>query len=253
MAQLLVDVLDRSGPPDPRSGARSRGHRGGVVRPTFVSDWSARPSIGQNGSSMDVESRDSVSLKPAELDELGQLASGVGLPLQDEQLDGHVEQFPLVAMVEVDGELQGFLFGSLERIGGTPCILWGLGGVRRGRNARPSLDALVAELYRRAAISFPDEDVLVAGRVAHPATYTLLRGARRRVPPPEVLAHGRGAGLGTSPGAPVRVRRPLRRPLVPPDRPRGAGARAPRRRGEGRAARSWSSWSATSIPPTARR
>ena len=47
---------------------------------------------------MDVESRDSVSLKPAELDELGQLASDVGLPLQDEQLDRHVEQFPLIAL-----------------------------------------------------------------------------------------------------------------------------------------------------------
>ena len=66
---------------------------------------------------MDVESRDSVSLKPAELDELGQLASGVGLPLLDEQLDGHVEQFPLVAVAETEGEVQGFLFGSLERIG----------------------------------------------------------------------------------------------------------------------------------------
>ena len=77
---------------------------------------------------MDVESRDSVSLKPAELDELGQLASSVGLPLQDEQLDRHVEQFPLVAIAVDEGELHGFLFGSLERIGGTPCILWGLGG-----------------------------------------------------------------------------------------------------------------------------
>ena len=69
-------------------------------------------------------------------------------------------------------ELQGFLFGSLERIGGTPCILWGLGGVRKGRTARVILESLVGELYRRAAISFPDEDVLVAGRIAHPAAYT---------------------------------------------------------------------------------
>ena len=123
---------------------------------------------------MDVESRDSVSLKPAELDELGQLMSDVGLVLQDEQLDRHVEQFPLVATVVVDDEMHGFLFGSLERIGGTPCILWGLGGVRRGRTARAGLDALVTELYRRAAISFPDEDVLVAGRVAHPGAYALF-------------------------------------------------------------------------------
>jgi hypothetical protein len=123
---------------------------------------------------MDVESRDSVSLKPAELDELGQLTMAVGLHLHDDQLDTHVEQFPLVALGTSDGELQGFLFGSLERIGGTPCIIWGLGAVRRGRVARSALDGLVAELYRRAAISFPDEDVLVAGRIAHPAGYALF-------------------------------------------------------------------------------
>jgi len=145
---------------------------------------------------MDVESRDSVSLKPAELDELGQLVSGLGLPLQDEQLDTHIEQFPLVAVVEVEGEIQGFLFGSLERIGGTPCILWGLGGIRKGKNARPSLDRLVAELYRRAAISFPDEDVLVAGRVAHPAAYTLFGALDDVCPRPKYSPNGEERAWG---------------------------------------------------------
>ena len=145
---------------------------------------------------MDVESRDSVSLKPAELDELGQLVSGLGLPLQDEQLDTHIEQFPLVAVVEIEGEIQGFLFGSLERIGGTPCILWGLGGIRRGKNARPSLDRLVAELYRRAAISFPDEDVLVAGRVAHPAAYTLFGALDDVCPRPKYAPNGEERAWG---------------------------------------------------------
>ena len=145
---------------------------------------------------MDVESRDSVSLKPAELDELGQLVSGLGLPLQDEQLDTHIEQFPLVAVVEIEGEIQGFLFGSLERIGGTPCILWGLGGIRRGKNARASLDRLVAELYRRAAISFPDEDVLVAGRVAHPAAYTLFGALDDVCPRPKYSPNGEERAWG---------------------------------------------------------
>jgi hypothetical protein len=145
---------------------------------------------------MDVESRDSVSLKPAELDELGQLVSGLGLLLDDEQLDTHVEQFPLVAVVEFDDQIQGFLFGSLERIGGTPCILWGLGGVRRGKNARPTLDGLVAELYRRAAISFPDEDVLVAGRVAHPAAYTLFNVLDDVCPRPKYTPNGEERAWG---------------------------------------------------------
>jgi hypothetical protein len=123
---------------------------------------------------MRVDSRDSVSLKPAELDELGQLLLSIGLPLRDDQLDRHVETFPLVTLCVVDDDLHGFLFGSLERIGGTPCILSGLGAIRRGRDARLTLDGLVGELYRRAAISFPDEDVLVAGRFAHPSAYSLL-------------------------------------------------------------------------------
>src|SRR5262245_39362566 len=145
---------------------------------------------------MDVESRDSVSLKPAELDELGQLVSGVGLALEDEQLDTHVEQFPLVAIAETDGEIQGFLFGSLQRIGGTPCILWGLAGVRRGKNARPSLAGPVAERYRRAAISFPDEDVLVAGRVAHPAAYTLFAVLDDVCPRPKYTPNGEERAWG---------------------------------------------------------
>jgi hypothetical protein len=154
------------------------------------------PIIGNNGHFMDVESRDSVSLKPAELDELGLLVSEIGLPLHDEQLDGHVEQFPLVAIAAVDGDPQGFLFGSLERIGGTPCILWGLGGVRRGRNARPALDGLVAELYRRAAISFPDEDVLVAGRIAHPAAYSLFSVLVDVCPRPKYTPNGEERAWG---------------------------------------------------------
>ena len=138
---------------------------------------------------MGVESRDSVSLKPAELDELGQLLAAVGLPLTEEQLDQHVERSHSIAVSAWTDELHGFLFGSLERIGGTPCILWGLGAIRRGKQARAHLDGLVGELYRRAAISFPDEDVLVAGRFAQPSAYALLGVLADVCPRPEVLAH----------------------------------------------------------------
>lgn len=145
---------------------------------------------------MAVESRDSVSLKPAELDELGQLLTAVDLPLAEERLDQHVEQFPLIALTATDAELHGFLFGSLERIGGTPCILWGLGAIRRSKQARANLDALVGELYRRAAISFPDEDVLVAGRFAHPASYSLLSALDDVCPRPRYSPTGEERAWG---------------------------------------------------------
>ena len=145
---------------------------------------------------MAVESRDSVSLKPAELDELGQLVHSVGLPLTDEQLDHHVERFPLVVLTNHEEVVTGFLFGSLERIGGTPCILWGLGAIRKGKNARPALEELVGELYRRAAISFPDEDVLVAGRMAQPAAYSLLGGLADVCPRPKYNPNGEERAWG---------------------------------------------------------
>ena len=145
---------------------------------------------------MSVESRDSVSLKPAELDELGQRVHTVGLPGAAEQLDQHVEHFPLIILQSEDDALCGFLFGSLERIGGTPCILWGLGGVKKGRQARTTLEELVGELYRRAAISFPDEDVLVAGRMAQPAAYSLLGSLADVCPRPTYTPNGEERAWG---------------------------------------------------------
>jgi hypothetical protein len=120
----------------------------------------------------------------------------VGLPVPDEHLDQHVEHFPLIILSSEDDALSGFLFGSLERIGGTPCILWGLGAVKKSRTARSTLEELVGELYRRAAISFPDEDVLVAGRMAQPAAYSLLGGLADVCPRPKYSPNGEERAWG---------------------------------------------------------
>jgi len=145
---------------------------------------------------MQIESRDSVSLKPVELDEFSQLLVAVGLAGMDEHLESQVEKFPLIVLAVVDNESHGFLFGSLERVGGTPCILWGLGAIRKGKTSGTTLKALVAELYRRAAISFPDEDVLIAGRIAHPATYNLFAQLDDVVPRPNYKATGEERAWG---------------------------------------------------------
>ncbi len=145
---------------------------------------------------MNVESRDSVSLKPAELDEFGQLLGSSGLRLADEELDRQVEAFPLVVVAAEDNELQGMMLGSLERIGGTPSILWGLGAARRGKSAAATLKAMTGELTRRAAISFPDEDVLVATRFAHPSCYVLLQTYANIVPRPGYTPNGEDRAWG---------------------------------------------------------
>jgi len=145
---------------------------------------------------MNVESRDSVSLKPAELDEFGQLLGSHGLLISDAELDRQAESFPLVVIAALEGESQGFMLGSLERIGGTPAILWGMGAVRKGKLARDTLKLMTGELTRRAAISFPDEDVLVATRFAQPSCYVLLQSYANVVPRPGYTPNGEDRAWG---------------------------------------------------------
>lgn len=145
---------------------------------------------------MNVESRDSVSLKPAELDEFAQIFTSSGLAIGDEEIDRQIEMFPLVVVATLDGEMQGAMLGSLERIGGTPAILWGLGVARKGKHATAALKSMTGELSRRAAISFPDEDVLVATRLAQPSCYTLLASYANLVPRPGYVANGEDRAWG---------------------------------------------------------
>jgi hypothetical protein len=146
---------------------------------------------------MKVDSRDSVSLKPAELDEFGQLLAAVGVPLTDSQLDAQVSAFPLVVFCyDLDGSLSGFMFGSLERIGGTPAILWGPGATKRSKAAPEILKVMTGELARRAGISFPDEDVLVATRLHQPSCYAMLMSYSNVVPRPGYTANGEERAWG---------------------------------------------------------
>jgi hypothetical protein len=153
--------------------------------------------FGKTYPFMDTESHDSSSLKPAELDEFGQLLDALDLSMSDEALDAEVASFPLIVRAtDETGALTGFLFGSLERVGGTPCILWGLGATKKGRDAGTVLKNMVGELYRRAAISFPDEDVLVGGRFAQPASYALLNVLDDVVPRPKYAPTGEERAWG---------------------------------------------------------
>ena len=144
---------------------------------------------------MFVESRDSNTLKPAELDVIAQLGFDSGVIPDGSAIELQVEQFPLVVLASIDDELVGYLFGSLERIGGTPSILWAL-GCQRKIKTHDVLGAMTAELFRRAAISFPDEDVFVGGRFSHSGAYALLSGLHDIVPRKGYTATGEERAWG---------------------------------------------------------
>lgn len=78
------------------------------------------------------------------------------------------EDWVLCTIAHLDGKVHGVTFSTLERIGGTPCVLIGLMTVKRSSKRDQVLKGLMGEAYHRALMAFPDEDVVVGSRFVAP-------------------------------------------------------------------------------------
>ena len=154
------------------------------------------------------------ALSDAELAEMADICADGPSRFEVGLLSKQAEAWVLVTLARDGGKLKGFSFCTLERIGGTPCVLIGLASIKRTEQARhgpPGADdrpvpAGRAGLPRRGR----------AGR--HPlrrSPAASRRSGRSQdiVPRPDHKATRRGAGLGPAAGQAVRHReRRLRRP-----------------------------------------
>lgn len=107
-----------------------------------------------------VQTNDASALTDSDLDELASMGGTFGIG----ELSKAKEDWVLVTTARIDGKLHGFSFSTLERIGGTPCVLLGLLSVKRTTKRDQVLRALMKESYHRALMAFPDEDVVVGSR-----------------------------------------------------------------------------------------
>ena len=107
-----------------------------------------------------VQTNDSAALTDADLDELASMGGDFGIG----ELSKAKEDWVLVTLARIEGKLHGFTFSTLERIGGTPCVLLGLISVKRSTRRDQVLRGLMKEAYHRALMAFPDEDVVVGSR-----------------------------------------------------------------------------------------
>jgi len=112
--------------------------------------------------SLVVQTRDASSLTDADLDELASMGGSFGIGAISKAKNDWV----LFTAARLDKKLQGFTFSTLERIGGTPCVLIGLMSVKRTSKRDSVLKGLMGEAYHRALMAFPDEDVVVGSRFA---------------------------------------------------------------------------------------
>jgi hypothetical protein len=146
--------------------------------------------------SIAVDTKDCTALGDAELGEMADLCADGPLAYEVGTLSKQAEAWVLIARARRDDRLEGFAFCTLERIGGTPCVLLGLGSVRRAEGQEEVLEGLVLDLMRRAVLAFPDEDVLVSGRFGEPAGFAALGRLNDIVPRPGHRANGEERAWG---------------------------------------------------------
>jgi hypothetical protein len=143
-----------------------------------------------------VETKDGTALTDADLGELADMSASGGAGFEIGQLSKAKEDWVLAGSARIDGKLQGFSFATLERIGGTPCVLLGLVAVRRTSKRDAVLKAVMGEAYHRALMAFPDEDVLVGTRFASPSGFEAFRALTDLVPRPGHKAVGEERAWG---------------------------------------------------------
>ena len=133
---------------------------------------------------LDVTTKDCTALSDSELAEMADICADGGHCYEVGTLSKQVEQWVLVTLVKEGNHLRGFSFSTLERIGGTPCILLGVAAVKRTAKREPVLKAIIGDNFRRALMAFPDEDVLLGTRMSDPSAFEGFKALCDIVPRP---------------------------------------------------------------------
>jgi len=139
-----------------------------------------------------VDTRDCAALSDADLDEMASMGGAFDIG----SVSKAKEDWVLITTARLDGSLHGFMFSTLERIGGTPCVLIGLLSVKRTSKRDQVLKGLMGEAYHRALMAFPDEDVVVGTRFVKPDAFEAFKQLDEIIPRPGHRAVGEERAWG---------------------------------------------------------
>ena len=135
---------------------------------------------------LQVHTNDAAALTDADLDELATIGGAFDIGV----LSKAKEEWVLITTARFDAKLHGFMFSTLERIGGTPCVLIGLMSVKRTSKRETVLRGLMNEAYHRALMAFPDEDVVIGSRFVTRRWARGIQGDDRRHAEPGIERRG---------------------------------------------------------------
>ena len=143
-----------------------------------------------------VETKDCTALSDSELAEMADLCAEGPSLYESGLLSKTAEAWVLISQARDAGKLKGFSFCTLERIGGTPCVLIGLASVKRTAKRDSILKAMMSDQYRRAVLAFPDEDVVVGSRLVDGGGFEAFKNLEDIVPRPGHRASGEERAWG---------------------------------------------------------
>ena len=142
--------------------------------------------------SVEITTNDAAALTDTDLDEMASMGGAFDIGT----LSKAKEDWVLATTARIDGKLHGFTFSTLERIGGTPCVLIGLMSVRRHSKRDQVLRGLMGEAYHRALMAFPDEDVVVGSRFVDAGAVEAFKELDDVTPSPGTRAVGEERAWG---------------------------------------------------------
>ncbi|MFA5564770.1 MAG: hypothetical protein WC184_02600 [Acidimicrobiia bacterium] len=145
---------------------------------------------------IETETRDCTSLSDADFAEMADVCTESANDFGVGALSKQAEDWVLVTLVRENEKIQAFAFSTLERIGGTPCVLIGIASIKRTSKRDSYLRAIVGDQLRRAVMAFPDEDVLVGARLNDPAAFEAYRSLDDIVPRPGYKPSGEERAWG---------------------------------------------------------
>lgn len=139
-----------------------------------------------------VNTRDCAALTDGDLDEMASMGGAFDIGA----LSKAKEDWVLSTTAREGDKLVGFTFSTLERIGGTPCVLLGLMSVKRTSKRDQVLKSLMGEAFHRALMAFPDEDVVIGSRLVAPDGLEAFKQVDDLIPRPGHRAVGEERAWG---------------------------------------------------------
>ncbi len=143
-----------------------------------------------------VDTKDCTAISDVELAEMADLCAEREPRFDIGFLSKQREEWVLVTRAREGNKLRGYAFSTLERIGGTPSLLIGVGSVDRTARADTVLRSIMGDTFRRALLAFPDEDVLVGTRLLGAEGFRAFTGLTDVVPDAERKATGEERAWG---------------------------------------------------------